>query len=376
MNKKESSIGVITRFLWFCSGANPDILEQCPRSEHIKFSGVGGTVFFTGLLASLSGGYAFYTVFESYVTAVLFGLLWGLIIFNLDRFIVSTIQKEGGLSRQFTLALPRLLLAIVLAVVISKPLELRIFQGEIQEILTDERTTKIANADQDQLAQIAIHQSGIAELHKRTDASFQKREEDYADYKCECDGTCGTGQTGRGSECERKEQKYLLSNREYLEEKAKNEANIQQIEEQINEFKEAGQQAKKLVEETFATGLVARLSASRKLPWETSFFIFLLIVLIETSPILAKILSPRGPYDDMLKSKEKQFSLAQDQGLKKQQMQLQQELDLQAKLNAAELKHELEDRKQTLKEVTKAKQELVQEQIDAWIAEEKLKKKD
>ena len=42
---------------------------------------------------------------------------------------------------------------------------------------------------------------------------------------------------------------------------------------------------------------MARIEALNKLPFITSFFIFLLFLAIETSPIIAKLLSPRGEYD-------------------------------------------------------------------------------
>jgi hypothetical protein len=42
---------------------------------------------------------------------------------------------------------------------------------------------------------------------------------------------------------------------------------------------------------------MARVNALGKLPWLPSFFIFLLFLAIETSPILAKLLSPKGEYD-------------------------------------------------------------------------------
>ena len=44
-------------------------------------------------------------------------------------------------------------------------------------------------------------------------------------------------------------------------------------------------------------GLMARIDALNKLPWLPSFFIMLLFLAIETSPIIAKLLSPRGEYD-------------------------------------------------------------------------------
>ena len=93
----------ITRFFWFCSGAHIDTLKKYPI-EHNKYVGIGATIFFTAFFASLSGGYAMYFVFNGDAFAVgfaiLFGLLWGTAIFNMDRYIVSSINKEGTPNQQ------------------------------------------------------------------------------------------------------------------------------------------------------------------------------------------------------------------------------------------------------------------------------------
>src|SRR6202012_3798069 len=128
----------ITRFFWFCSGAHIGTLEKYPI-EHNKYVGIGATIFFTALFASLSGGYAMYFVFSGDAFAVgfamLFGLLWGLAIFNMDRYIVSSINKEGSTNQQILQASPRILLAIMIGVVISRPLELKIYDKEIRQKL-------------------------------------------------------------------------------------------------------------------------------------------------------------------------------------------------------------------------------------------------
>ena len=68
-----------------------------------------------------------------------FGLIWGLLIFNLDRFIVSTIKKNDSKWKEFLQAFPRLILAMIIAIVISKPLELKIFEKEINQVLLTEK---------------------------------------------------------------------------------------------------------------------------------------------------------------------------------------------------------------------------------------------
>ena len=61
-------------------------------------------------------------------------------------------------------------------------------------------------------------------------------------------------------------------------------------------------------------GLMARINALNKLPLIPSLFIMLLFLAIETSPIIAKLLSPKGEYDYKLEDLEiaLKATLAQD----------------------------------------------------------------
>ena len=129
---------MINKFFWWCAGANLEILKKCP-TDHAKYFGVGGTIVFTALMASFAGGYAFFTAFKAVVPSLFFGAFWGLLIFNLDRYIVSTIGKGDGTQKitkeEWKIAAPRLIMAILLGFVISTPLELKIFETEIQTVV-------------------------------------------------------------------------------------------------------------------------------------------------------------------------------------------------------------------------------------------------
>ncbi len=127
-----------SRFFCFCAGIHLPTLDKHP-TEHNKYIGIGATIFFTGLFATLSGGYAMYFVFKggdfAWLFALTFGIIWGLAIFNMDRYIVSSINKNANTNKQIWQATPRILLAIMIGMVISRPLELKIFDKEIKERL-------------------------------------------------------------------------------------------------------------------------------------------------------------------------------------------------------------------------------------------------
>ena len=121
-------------FLIYCSGANKEILNECP-SEITKFSCIGGTVLFTSIFAFIASSYAFYSTFSEYDNSLyysyLFGVLWALMIFNLDRYILCSIKKSQNKIYEFFLVLPRLFIAVLIAITIAKPLEIKLLENKI-----------------------------------------------------------------------------------------------------------------------------------------------------------------------------------------------------------------------------------------------------
>jgi hypothetical protein len=116
---------LLQKFFWYCAGAEKEILDLYP-TEHVKYTCAGVAVFLTAILATFTGGYAFFTVFDVLTWTIPISLIWGLIIFNLDRYIVSSYHKKDRRIDELLPALPRLLVAIVIAIVIANPLEMRI----------------------------------------------------------------------------------------------------------------------------------------------------------------------------------------------------------------------------------------------------------
>ena len=186
-------------FFWMCSGADQDILAQCSKSEQIKQAGIGGTVFFTAIMAFIACAYALYTVFDNVYTGIFFGVIWGLLIFNLDRFIVSSIRKSEQPRSELFQAIPRLILALIIAIVISKPLEIKIFEKEIDRVLLEEKNT-LSLANQDQIAlqfnpNIEKTKNEIVALSQETATKETEVNALYNTYITEAEGTSGTKKT-------------------------------------------------------------------------------------------------------------------------------------------------------------------------------------
>jgi len=294
---------MLNQFFWMCSGSDTDILKTSSKAEQLKYAGIGGTVFFTAVMAFIASSYALFTVFDNYYTAIFFGLVWGLLIFNLDRFIVSTIKKSDSKWKEIWQATPRIILAIIIAVVISKPLEIKIFEKEINQVLLTQKN-ELTLANKAQIANqfspgIKTLQNEISGLKQEIETKETETNALYETYIAEAEGRKGTKLLGKGPVYAEKREKHDAALAELHQIKTENKAKIAEKEAQIINL------TKQQTTQITATqpiingfdGLMARINALEKLPWLPSFFIFLLFLAIETSPILAKLIASKGEYD-------------------------------------------------------------------------------
>ncbi len=301
---------MLKSFFILCSGADKKLLQDCSEGEQTKFVGIGATVFFTAVMAFIASSYALFTVFDSIYPALLFGVVWGFLIFNLDRFIVSTIRKRDRFWSEFVQASPRILLAVIIAIVISKPLEIKIFEKEINTVLLKEKNVMALNNKK----QVANYFQSDLDKNKTEIDSLKseiiKKETQvnslYETYITEAEGTKGTMKLGKGPVFKEKIAKHDLAKSEL---DTLRKSNLAKIAEREQLTKTLQADLDKKVTETQPIidgfdGLMARINALNKLPLIPSMFIMLLFFAIETSPIIAKLLAPKGEYDYKLEDLE------------------------------------------------------------------------
>ena len=363
---------MLKQFFIICSGSDTDILEQCSKGEQNKYAGIGATVFFTAVMAFIAGSYALYTVFDNLYSAVFFGLIWGLLIFNLDRYIVSTIKKTGNIIDELIQAAPRIVLAVIIAVVISKPLELKIFEKEINQVLLEQKN-ELTRANKTQLAEqftpsIDGLNNDILTLKQQIDTKEDEVNQLYDTYISEAEGTAGTKLLGKGPVYKEKRKKHDALLAELQQLKTYNKEKITSIESEIITLKGDydTQVAKTQPIINNFDGLMARVNALGKLPWLPSFFIFLLFLAIETSPILAKLLSPKGAYDLKLEDQETAIKTNVLQNINQREAMLKTDYALNDRIYS-----DIENEEELYTYKRKKARELMQLQADAFYKQQK-----
>ena len=316
----------LSYFFWLCSGADVAILKKCP-TEQSKYVGIGATVFFTGLFAALAGGYAMFTVFDNAWIAVGSGLIWGLLIFNLDRFIVSSMRKEGKFSRELLMAIPRIILAILISVVIAKPLELKIFEKEINAELTIMDQQQRARQENEVRQRFNFVQdslkSEILVLKQEIQTKTLLRDDLLRIAREEADGTGGSKRKNLGPIYKIKKTNADEAEKELALLKLSNENRIAQLEKRVHKNDSTLTAEIAAIENAKVNGPAARIEAMSRLTqqnnamWWSEWFIILLFIALETAPVFVKLLSVKGPYDNLLKVEEHRFASAETEELAK-----------------------------------------------------------
>lgn len=168
-------------FLWFLAGANRFLLQMCPSDQN-RFTKVGLTILITGIFAGITGGYAVYsTLGGNLFGAILVGIFWGIAIMNLDSLIVSTIKDSGDFKEKIKVAGVRILLSVFIGLIIARPFELKLFEKEIKDKLVDIELEKCIDRSDIETETTRVQ---LTDLENETKQLTEKNAEVYAELKC------------------------------------------------------------------------------------------------------------------------------------------------------------------------------------------------
>ena len=342
---------VLERFLIGFSGADIDVLNspQC-QTEIPKYASLGLMVLCTGTLGMVSGGYALFTIFGNVQISALFGMLWGVFVGGIDRYFVITARKsESGNSNQITMAIPRLVFAAFIGLIISKPLELRIFKAEIESQLYKEQIEDVKQVEENSLEskQIDRLEQQKAQLRQQEQQLREKWSQAEQIAHEEAEGKSGTGKQGKGSVYKEKRtqaDELLNQLKQKQQQIAKIQNNIDRYTEKLDQNLVVADRKQKQ-----ASTLLGQLQALHNLAEEKpivgqiNLCITLLFVIVEIMPLSLKLMTKFGPYDKALATKEEEVLF--------------------------ELNQRIETVKNTIKDEIKNSQ-FISQQIDRFVSEQ------
>ena len=142
-------VSCFTRFLWFVAGADIEMLSLCPL-DYKKYEAIGMTILMTSLVGFAAGSSAAWYFTEDALWTLVFGLFWSLLIFSIDRSLVVTLKKDPYKKSYYVLPLVfRGFLAILVAGIMSIPLELLVFNGFIQNDIENYKSDLLKQQHQD-----------------------------------------------------------------------------------------------------------------------------------------------------------------------------------------------------------------------------------
>ncbi|MEM7350098.1 MAG: DUF4407 domain-containing protein [Acidobacteriota bacterium] len=337
----------VSSFLFYCAGSDEQTLEHCSRWERFRHATVGTFVVLTSLLALFSSGYALSTVFENDLRAALCAAaLWAFLIFTLDRFIVMSMAETG--LRRVAHAIPRILLAGFIALIVARPLELRIFEQEILAAIAGQRQAEIESAqdsfrDKIKAIDTALQQrldsyevaravdslnARIATLDTALVTCRASEQEAARAFHAEVDGSGGSGRPGYGTLAKTKEAtlrsvrgQCAAQRTELKEERGKRDTLQVTASQESGQWRQAAEAEKAdllqqhnthlgQLTEGYPTSFLQRHLALSQLEErepairQAVLFITLLFLLIECSPVISKLLSSNGFYEQLLRDRK------------------------------------------------------------------------
>ena len=417
--------GWLNEFFWVCSGVNRKVVRQCP-TEYAKYAGMGGTIFFTACMAALSGGYAISTVFNNEIISACFGLFWGLLIFNLDRLIVNTMYSDGKVTiswQELVSGLPRIVMAIFLGIVISTPLELKIYEKSInteikslkeeklKELLAnDEAKLEEYNVKKDQIlsrdivdaavgsagaayneanselsrlqTQYSQIQSSISNLvTRRRHVSQVDNSKEYNRLSSEINKLSLKRNALRPRIAELQTQK-ATTDTEYRNAIGQNSQqkreDLKSIDQDITNLKKKISDAEKeyapQLRDEF-DGFQGRMMAFNRLreedsTWWASLFISLLFIIVECAPTFMRMMVADGSYEDLLEVERHRISVLTSKRVSDLNDEINTEVKISTEKNRQRLEAEILANKELMEKIAKTQAELLKTAIDKWREEE------
>lgn len=399
------------------AGLDEAILDWVPEERH-RYTRLGAIVLNTGLMAALSM-LALLSSHDVPIAALIpAALVWGYIIVTFDSWLVSNTHGTAGLNTGTFLV--RLAISVLMGLVVAEPLLLWTFKSDVDTQINKDRTSVVANfgttlkrcnplsgaapsdatdCTREFLLNVAGNPQPLRDSLTTTETEREKiktaiaaintertRREDLA--RRECNGTTGTGLSGRvgeGPNCRRlrtEADDYLRTSGLAQRQAELNAINtkIADLEVQVTDASTGYSAAvTTAIEEKVAgkkgdfesPGLLARVKALDALGAENVFVLIqawllrLLLIVVDCLPVLTKKMSRATTYDALLSRQLTVDSRLHDKHMKRRAEVEIGDLDVRIKEN----EHNIRVRMEAIEEAGRAAEADRQAGLDEQIEE-------
>lgn len=303
----------MNNLLYFLSRTDRTIVMNCPPYARAVRQGLGVFVLLTGVLAWISGSYAISNMFlhESpdggppvmtpggWLISAALGLVYAVFIMAIDREVVAATSRK--------MALVRLPLVAVISVVISKPVEMRLFGSSIEQQLKQKTNYNDSIIRYDVSVELRkledeINKMKTLEKNRMDSASAYRYMADM-----EAKGKI-TGQEGEGKHYKRAmANAYRFDSLAQISTSAVNDLKNMKSRELVR-----ADSLFKIRRKRASYDILAKMNALSQLKKDkenghstrtASWLMTLLFFLLECSPLLVKILSGKTEYDVQLQAR-------------------------------------------------------------------------
>jgi hypothetical protein len=290
----------VTRFFLFLSKTDRHVIAHCTDVAVKTQVAYGVFVLLTGAFAFLSCMFAVNMTFKSFYLALPVALLYSIVIVFIDREIVSATRKIA--------TIPRIALAIVIGLVISVPLEMRLFQNRIDQerdrLNKEENKTAREQMEREQQAfqnRIKVLEDEMKTYRQNIIAAGQDMQQEITG---EVKNSRGTGIPGTGRAFHAAELQRTL-----------NEDLLAKAQMELNTLKQSEQETERKIKETYqakavekAEDLLANYEALETVKMRSppaqkmALGLMCLIIMIEVIPALMKLLQQNNEYGAIMEA--------------------------------------------------------------------------
>lgn len=300
--------------------------------------------------------------------------------------MVNTMYSDGThkiTGEELKGGLPRIILAIFLGLVISTPIEMRIFDDKIQaQVVKDQIAERkdMDNANKPLAEEIEKLYKSKERNSNRVDSATNKWTSTREAAQREATGHGLSGKVGFGKYTKQLEETAEKQEKDVNRIRAEIDSTNKDIDNRIKELRAKQSESDKNIDISVNAmkGFTAKFNALHKVTSPSNSMnlfiaricIMLLFVAIEVIPTLFKMMMTSGPYDDLLRAEKHRVRVLSDKRISDINDDVNTDVHISIEKNKERVEAELQANKQVLEKLAAAQSSLLEEAIELWKEEE------